>query len=216
MNNGFSGMPLTGPDAEFLPDGRPRPLGGSGLPLMERREANWHAHVSGMTEREQAEAAGDPAALGALVSGAAGVTVIGGSPLRPFNLGTSIVLEMMGSAYAATNAPGMPIALRALDVARAVLAFSDPEWVYQALHAQKHGMIDQRATELAFRLDGATMGEINDWMNREMAEFNTPSNAGKKPLSPVAPAGGSSPVPPGPLPPSPSGEAGMFPGGGPR
>lgn len=189
-SNPFAGLPLTGPDVNFMPSGEPRPVGVSGRPVMERREANWHAHVSGMEERGRAEREGDPAALDALVSGAAGVTVIGGIPLRPFNLGTSIVLEMMGSVYAQANPTGQPMAIRALDVARAVLAFSEPEWVYQCLHAQKHSMIDHRAVELSFRLDSATMAEINDWMNREMAEFNSPGNAAKKPVSPEAPAEG--------------------------
>jgi len=204
--------PLTGPDAATLPSGETRPIGASGLPLMERREANFHAHVSGMVARETAEAEGDPAALSALASGAAGEVVIGGITLIPFTLGTSILLEKLGSAYVQPNPTGQPIAIRPLDVARAVLAFSRPEWLYQRLEAGDLAGIDAEATQLAFRLRRDVMAEINEWMNREMAEFNAPEATEKKPGSPDAPA----PAAPMPSPESPAPAPATSPDGGPH
>lgn len=197
--NPLPSYPLTGPDAERLPSGEPRPIGVSGLPQMERREANFHAHVSAMAEREQVEAQGDPAALAALASGAAGCTVIGGITLIPFTLGTSILLEKLGSAYVRPNPTGQPMPIEPLDVARAVLAFSRPEWLYQQLEAGTTAIIDHEATQLAFRLTRPVIAALNEWMNREMQEFNAPEATEKKPGSPDA-APEPMPSPPSPEP----------------
>ncbi len=204
--NGGQHHPLTGPDPERLPNGAPRPVDpATGKPLMSRREANWHAHVSGMAEREAAEAGGDPAAIAALCHGAAqadGGPFIAGLTLRPLTIGTLEALHLAGSVYAAENPAGRPMIVTLRELTRTVLCFARPEWVYERLSAGAATEVDAEAVRIGFSMTKGVMEEANAWIEAQMREFFGLGDAEKKP-SPAVP-----PLPPAPPPAPPWPETG--------
>lgn len=163
-------LPLDGPDPTRLPDGSPRPVHpGSGKPVMTEREANWHAHVSGLAERQEVERR-DPAAEPLLDAGTrpqATPEIIGGIELWPMSIGHFLALEKLGSAYASQDGGALGI----LDVALAALVFHRPEWCWETLQAGGRHQLDAEASRLAFKLTAPVLREINAFIESEMAEF---------------------------------------------
>lgn len=185
--------PLNGPSETHLPDGRPRPIHpDTGRPLMAEGEANWHAHVSGMAERQQVESAGsDPAAVGTLLSATAGeahAPSIGPHTLRPLTLGTIKTLRRVGSIFTRENPSGQPMAVDLDDLALAALVFARPDWVWAKLEAGEDDEIRRQADGLAFHLTAGAMRVLNAFINSQMAEFFGEESTEKKPGSPETPA----------------------------
>lgn len=202
MNPAF---PLTGPDPAFLPNGEPRPVcPQTGKPLMTQLEANWHSHVSGVAAREHAtQAGGDPRVNSALLTGAAQSAQpyldVAGLPMLPLSVGTFLTLEKLGSVYAAENPTGTQMAVKQLDIAMAALVFQNPEWCYQLLDAGRMDELKAAAISLSFKMTAPVLTAVNDFINRQMAEFFGEATAEKKSSSPepspTSPASPPSPAP---------------------
>jgi len=186
-------FPMTGPDKATLPDGTPRPIDkATGKPIMTQAEANWHAHVSGMAAREQAEKSGDPVAKSAIFDGAASYTIakvgVGGTPLLPLTLGTFEVLQMVDSAHARENPDGKSMRVTLKEMALSALIFARPDWCYVCLKdASRKDEVDDAVMQFAFHLDAPTLREVNAFIEEEMREFFGEGASAKKPDSADSP-----------------------------
>lgn len=185
--------PMSGPDMDRLPDGSPRPIDPvTGRPLMSEEERNWHAHVSGVAARQDADRS-DPAAATLLSAGAVPADQareIGGLMLRPMTIGHFLALEKVGSNYASES--GGAIAM--LDVAIAALIFEQPEACWEILQRGEGGRseLEAKAAALAFKLTADVLAQVNAFIEAEMAAFSGEATAEKKPAS----AETSTPPPP--------------------
>jgi hypothetical protein len=170
--------------------------GGSKKPRMSQKEASYHETRAGLKAMAQAQKEGaSPEAIDAMMEAKEYEVPGTGIKLQRLTLQVVWAMEAAGSAYVGEDNGRRAISSK--DIAIGALCFSDPVATYRLAKGGKVSELEDKAFELAGKLDMPTLQTVNLWINVQFARAKKLSGeeGDEKAAEGNAPGAGSAPAP---------------------